>query len=71
MNCNRLFNMMNTRLGPHAYFQLSQENDHRPEKAWSIYKGGFGDAFESALNKYNMSLSFYRDSVEQNKFYLF
>ena len=42
-----------------------------PEKAWSIYKGGFGDAFESALNKYNMSLSFYRDSVEQNKFYLF
>ena len=42
-----------------------------PEKAWSIYKGGFGDAFESSLNKYNMSLSFYRDSVEQNKFYLF
>ena len=33
---NRLFNMMNTRLGPHTYFQLSQENDHRPEKAWSI-----------------------------------
>lgn len=42
-----------------------------PEKAWSIYKGGFGDAFESTLNKYNMSMSFYRDSVEQNKFYLF
>lgn len=42
-----------------------------PEKAWSIYKDGFGDAFESALNKYNMSMSFYKDSVEQNKFYLF
>ena len=42
-----------------------------PEKAWSIYKGGFGDAFESALDRYNMSLSFYKDSVEQNKMYLF
>lgn len=42
-----------------------------PQKAWSIYKEGFGDAFESALNKYNMSVSFYQDSIEQNKFYLF
>jgi len=42
-----------------------------PEKAWSIYKSGFGDAFESALDRYNMSLSFYKDSVEQNKMYLF
>lgn len=42
-----------------------------PEKAWSIYKGGFGDAFESALDRYNLSLSFYKDSVEQNKMYLF
>ena len=32
---NRLFNMMNTRLGSHTYFQLFQEDDHRPEKAWS------------------------------------
>ena len=42
-----------------------------PEEAWSIYTDGFGDAFESALNKYNMSLSFYQDSIEQNKFFLF
>ena len=42
-----------------------------PENAWSIYTDGFGDAFESALNKYNMSLSFYQDSIEQNKYFLF
>ena len=42
-----------------------------PEEAWSIYTDGFGDAFESALNKYNMSLSFYQDSIEQSKFFLF
>lgn len=42
-----------------------------PAKAWSIYKGGFGDAFESALNKYNLSVSFYEDQVEKNKFYVF
>ena len=42
-----------------------------PEKAWNIYRDGFGDAFESSLNKYNMSMSFYKDSVEQNKFYVF
>lgn len=42
-----------------------------PEEAWNIYTDGFGDAFESALNKYNMSLSFYQDSIEQNKFFLF
>ena len=35
-NRDRLFNMVNTRLGPHTYFQLSQANDHRPEKAWRI-----------------------------------
>ena len=28
-----------------------------PQKAWDIYKEGFGDAFESALNRYNMSVS--------------
>ena len=42
-----------------------------PAKAWSIYRGGFGDAFESTLNKYNMSVTFYEDQVEQNKFYIF
>jgi len=42
-----------------------------PAKAWSIYKGGFGDAFESALNKYNLSVSFYEDQVEKKKFYVF
>ena len=42
-----------------------------PQKAWTIYKDGFGDAFESTLNQYNMSLTFYKDAVAQNKFYLF
>ena len=42
-----------------------------PETAWGIYKDGFGDAFESALGKYNMAVSFYEDQIEQNKFYLF
>ena len=42
-----------------------------PAKAWSIYRGGFGDAFESALNKYNLSVSFYEDQVEKKKFYIF
>lgn len=42
-----------------------------PEKAWTIYRSGFGDAFESSLERYNMALSFYKDSVEQNKMYLF
>uniref|UniRef100_A0AB39JEK7 LamG domain-containing protein n=1 Tax=Florenciella sp. virus SA2 TaxID=3240092 RepID=A0AB39JEK7_9VIRU len=42
-----------------------------PSKAWSIYRGGFGDTFESALNKYNMTVSFYEDDVEKNKFYVF
>jgi hypothetical protein len=42
-----------------------------PAKAWSIYRGGFGDAFESALNKYNLSVSFYEDQVEKKKFYVF
>lgn len=42
-----------------------------PAKAWSIYRGGFGDAFESALNKYNLSVTFYEDQVEQKKFYVF
>ncbi|MAI42284.1 MAG: hypothetical protein CMP95_07480 [Gammaproteobacteria bacterium] len=35
-DCNRLFNILNARLGPNVYFQLSQENDHRPEKAWRV-----------------------------------
>ena len=42
-----------------------------PQKAWNIYKEGFGDAFESALNKYNLSVALYEDDIEQNKFYLF
>lgn len=42
-----------------------------PAKAWSIYRSGFGDAFESALNKYNLSVSFYEDQVEKKKFYVF
>ena len=42
-----------------------------PQTAWGIYKDGFGDAFESALGKYNMAVSFYEDQIEQNKFYLF
>lgn len=42
-----------------------------PAKAWSIYRGGFGDAFESALNKYNLSVAFYEDQVEKRKFYVF
>ena len=42
-----------------------------PAKAWSIYRGGFGDAFESALNKYNLSVSFYEDQVEKKKYYVF
>ena len=42
-----------------------------PRKAWNIYKGGFGDAFESGMDKYNMSVSFYEDSVEKKKYYIF
>tara|TARA_Y100000389_G_scaffold87057_1_gene83678 strand:- start:191 stop:988 length:798 start_codon:yes stop_codon:yes gene_type:complete len=42
-----------------------------PAKAWSIYKGGFGDAFASALNKYNLAVSFYEDQVEKKKYYVF
>ena len=42
-----------------------------PAKAWSIYRGGFGDMLESALNKYNLSVSFYEDDVERNKVFIF
>jgi hypothetical protein len=42
-----------------------------PQKAWSIYRQGFGDVFESALNKYNLSVSFYEDSIEKGKYYVF
>ena len=42
-----------------------------PNEAWNIYKDGFGDAFASTLDKYNVSLTFYEDQVEQNKFFLF
>ena len=42
-----------------------------PRKAWSIYKDGFGSAFESGLDKYNMSLSLYEDSIEKKKYYIF
>lgn len=42
-----------------------------PAKAWKIYRGGFGDMFASALNKYNLSVTFYEDNVERNKFAIF
>ena len=42
-----------------------------PNEAWNIYKDGFGDAFASTLDKYNVALTFYEDQVEQNKFFLF
>lgn len=42
-----------------------------PAKAWSIYRGGFGDMLESALNKYKLSVSFYEDDVERNKVFIF
>jgi hypothetical protein len=42
-----------------------------PRKAWNIYKSGFGSAFESGLDKYNMSLSLYEDSIEKKKYYIF
>lgn len=42
-----------------------------PAKAWKIYRGGFGDMFASALNKYNLSVTFYEDSVARNKYTMF
>lgn len=42
-----------------------------PKKAWAIYKEGFGDAFASALDKYNLSVSFYEDSIEKKKYWVF
>ena len=42
-----------------------------PKKAWEIYRGGFGDAFASALDKYNLSVSFYEDQVEKKKYWVF
>jgi len=42
-----------------------------PKKAWEIYRGGFGDAFASALDKYNLSVTFYEDQVEKKKFWVF
>jgi len=42
-----------------------------PAKAWSVYKGGLGDALESAINKYNLSVSFYEDQVEKKKYFVF
>jgi|TARA_B110000285_G_scaffold230475_1_gene297173 hypothetical protein len=42
-----------------------------PRNAWNIYYNGFGDIFESSLNKYNMSVSFYEDHKETNKYILF
>ena len=42
-----------------------------PERAWDIYKSGYGDALETALNQYNMSLTFYKNDTELNKYYLF
>ncbi len=42
-----------------------------PKQAWNIYRGGFGDAFASALDKYNLSVSFYEDTIEKKKYFLF
>lgn len=42
-----------------------------PKRAWDIYRGGFGDAFASALDKYNLSVTFYEDQVEKKKFWVF
>ena len=42
-----------------------------PKKAWEIYRGGFGDAFASALDKYNLSVTFYEDQVEKKKYWVF
>ena len=42
-----------------------------PKKAWEIYRDGFGDAFASALDKYNLSVTFYEDQIEKKKFWVF
>lgn len=42
-----------------------------PKRAWDIYRGGFGDAFASALDKYNLSVTFYEDQVEKKKYWVF
>ena len=42
-----------------------------PKKAWEIYRGGFGDAFASALDKYNLSVTFYEDQIEKKKYWVF
>jgi hypothetical protein len=42
-----------------------------PKTAWSIYRDGFGDSLASALNKYNMSVTFYEDSIEKKKYWMF
>ena len=42
-----------------------------PRKAWTIYKNGFGSSLNSLLNKYNMSLTFYEDAVEKEKYWIF
>ena len=42
-----------------------------PQKAWSIYRAGFGDALSGTLDRYNMSVTFYEDAVEKNKYWVF
>lgn len=42
-----------------------------PKKAWEIYRNSFGDAFASALDKYNLSVTFYEDQIEKKKFWVF
>lgn len=42
-----------------------------PQKAWSIYRAGFGDALSGTLNRYNMSVTFYEDAMEKNKYWVF
>lgn len=42
-----------------------------PKRAWDIYRGGFGDAFASALDKYNLSVTFYENQVEKKKYWVF
>ena len=42
-----------------------------PQKAWSIYRAGFGDALAGTLNRYNMSVTFYEDALEKKKYWVF
>ncbi|MFN3238189.1 MAG: Y-family DNA polymerase [Pseudomonadales bacterium] len=43
---NQLLNMLNAKLGADACFGLSEQNDHRPEKAWGKVKPGSKDYWQ-------------------------